>query len=58
MQVILLRGREEEAHRKRQEKQRHDPDDGGGGEADHDFAANRPCGLMKIATMKNRKAMA
>ncbi len=58
MQIVFLGGGEHEAHRERQQQQQRHADQRRAGDAHHDLPPNRPCGRMKITTMKNRKAIA
>src|SRR5262245_20805076 len=60
VQVIFLRGWKEHTHDQRQRRNRDDADEDSGrwAQACHDLVPNKPCGRMKIATMKNRKATA
>src|SRR6187397_1007499 len=58
MQVISLRGAEEESDEERQCYEQAKSGHGAAGEAHHALPPNSPCGRMKITTMKNRKAMA
>src|SRR4029453_8822238 len=58
MEVIFLRGRKAVTNDNGNEEQQRKADDGSGRNPDHDLPPNRPCGRMKITTMKNRNAIA
>ena len=60
VQVVFLGARHEEVHQQGQGSNRCNADNSRGTKTQytHDLAPNRPCGRMKMATMKNRKATA